>query len=142
MVLIVVGLFLIWWDHHRIVLRNQEKGIDPESLKGRTLKLRDDMQAFLDSVGSAQVARTQGETQRDYATRAFPIVSKRVMKLIHGYELRFAKDAERVHHEFGERGISDGEFNNALTRQAKNEDAFKMMIEGLARLAERSDISD
>jgi hypothetical protein len=48
--IVSVGLLLIWLDQVRITKRlHGKKPYDEETLKGRTLKLRDDVQAFLET---------------------------------------------------------------------------------------------
>jgi hypothetical protein len=140
--LIVSGLVLIWLDHRRIVRKAHGKEIDPDSLKGRAIRLRDAIQKFLDSVGPKPTDRMEGESREQYLARSVSVTSMRVGKLLHGYEWRFSDDVRRLYHEFGEQGIMDIQLAETIARQLKNEEAYGFIISGLSRLAEKADTLD
>jgi len=93
---------------------------DLSTLRGRTLKLRDDVQGFLDNAPP-------------------PGIALRVAKLHHGFELYFADSVKRIFHEFGERDIYDVELSNALSpnRQVNNEEMYRTIVQRLSVLADR-----
>lgn len=139
--LIVAGMGIIFFDHRRLVKQRDPEKYDPNSLKGRTLKLRDDMQKFLDSVGPKPEEKQAGETQREYYERAVETSTRRAGQLIHGYDWRFSNDVLRIYNEYGENGLLDGELTDVVARQFKNEDAYISIIKSLSNLAEKADVS-
>ena len=142
--LIVVGIGIIWFDHRRLVKKREPEKRDPEvydptSLKGRTLKLRDDIQGFWDSVGPTPEPKKVGETIEEYTASAVETSYKRAEKLLHGYEWRFANDVNRIYNEYGEKGLLEPALTDAVARQFKNEDTYKVIVDSLTRLAARAD---
>jgi len=129
--LTIVGLLLIFFPWQRF---KRKSDYDITTLRGRTLKLRDEMQAFLDnSPPSREYAGTTqvGGLQRDTGS------SLRVVKLDHGYSLRFADTLMKLFHEYGERGVRDIELAEALNRerQVNNVVFYNTVIGSLGRLA-------
>lgn len=111
------------------------KPYDLDTLKGRTLKLRDEMQAFLDNAPSPD--GYSGLTQIEGIQRTSGS-SWRVMKLHHGYEFRFSEAVNRIFNEFGERNLRDLILADALgpNRQVNNEEFYRLIIHRLSQLAD------
>jgi hypothetical protein len=140
-ILIAVALGAIALDQRRITRAlHGKKKHDLKTLKGRTLQLRDEMQAFLDSVEPFPATATRaGEDRKDYIRRTWKAVGRRVNKVGHGFELRFGDAVLRIHHEFGEMGIRDSKLIEALRAPFKTDDSYKAIIDGLGKLVARLD---
>jgi hypothetical protein len=148
--LIVFGFLLLWIDSRR---KKRPIRHSPRTLKGRVLQLKDDLQAFLDSL-PAEVQPDAGRTQRDW-TDAKDMVEWRLCdslrrdKLHYGYELRFADRAKKVIAELGERGelnplrpvVKEGELNfllpDAFDARRKEDKEIKEIINQLGLVADR-----
>jgi hypothetical protein len=141
-IFILIGLFLIWLDNRRLVRLMQAKPYDENTLKGRTLKLRDDIKEFLDKSGQKVEGQFDGETQVGYIKRIETSNARRVSRLIHGYELNFAERVQRVYHEYGALGWNDTELNEVMLRPFKNEKSYNIAIAALGRLAEQTMVMD
>ncbi len=107
------------------------KPYDLNTLKGRTLKLRDDIQAFGDGIGPFVLGPADSTLQG---------VEKSLRhsdRFIHGYDLRFAAGVRRVYNEFGERGIHDAELDGVIDKPIDGDRCLRV-IAGLSRLAEQA----
>jgi hypothetical protein len=116
--------------------RRGPKTYDPHSLKGRTLKLRDDIQEFFDAAPAAPGKQAKNESKDQYLTRLLPALSRRVDYLINGYAWRFHDRALAIHYQFGERGLLDAQLGQFLSRPHKNEECYQEILAGLTRLSE------
>lgn len=115
--------------------KREAKPLDESTLRGRTLKLRDEMQTFLDRAPSQD--GYSGDIQIKGMERCSG-ANWRVMKLHHGYELRFSESVNRIFNEFGERNLRDRFLADALDpkRQVNNEEFYRLIIERLSQLAQ------
>lgn len=134
MILMVCGGLIIWLDHRRFLARHGKP--HPASLQGRCLKVRDDMQSFLDSLGEKQKSFLEGETQVEYITRSSAETGRRWELLGHYYELNCASEVESIYHEFGVRGVHEVTLEKGELRSRKKEEDYKFIIEALSKLAE------
>jgi hypothetical protein len=132
-VLLVAGI--IWLDHRR-VLKKREKRYDPKSLKGRALKLRDEMQAFLSSAPPATKI-TPEMTSEEILDTAF--TDPRPPKLRHGYHLRFQDRVAAIYHEFGEYNVED---NQLIRAGFIREEDYVAVIQALTDLSERPEVEN
>jgi len=139
---ILACALLIWLDNRRVIKNRGPKPYDERTLRGRTLKLRDNIKAFLESVGPPPKDRMLGESQVGYLRRVDTVASKRASQLVHGYELRFAESVTRTYHEYGELGWNDTELMDVIQRPFKNEKCYQLLIDALGRLAEKTEILD
>jgi hypothetical protein len=134
--LFALGLFFFAWDNRK------NKPHDMNTLKGRTLQLRDDMKAMLDSLPPLDPVKMVVEEQRQaYIVKRLGEVTNRVDKLVYGYELRFADRGRRIYNEFAEQGIHDSELDNVIGEH-KTQERYKIMIASLSRLADKLGIAD
>ena len=132
--LLIVGLSLIALDRYR---REKPKPHNLKTLRGRTLKLRDDLQEFLRDVGEAQrVIKLPSETDEEHIKRGLEVAMPRMWKITHGYELRFASDVLRTYHEFGERGESNMRLGALIDRPHRAEKEIDEIITELSKLAD------
>jgi hypothetical protein len=108
---------------------------DLNTLKGRTLELRDEMQQFLDATPSSDEG--SGTVRIDYLERSSGS-SLRVVKLRFGYFSRFSAHVNQILNEFGERNLRDVRLEDALgpNRQVYDENFYRLVIDRLSRLAE------
>jgi hypothetical protein len=129
--LVALAFLAIALDQRRLT-RTRER--DLATLKGRTLKLRDDVQAFLESVPKA--TGYLGASQQGTIERLSSQASFVMGRLEHGYYLQFADRISRIYHEFGERGVQDKELTRAIAEK-KYEQAltYGTIIDALTRLA-------
>jgi hypothetical protein len=137
LVLTIIGILLIFVPWNHAVDKKREH--DLATLKGRTLKLRDDMQAYLDSLPEPKFNRFEGETTEGYLQRVNTPATLRAYKLFHGYELRFANEVSRVFHEYGVRGFTDLKVADAMNRPYEAAETYAIITESLSRLAEKAD---
>lgn len=135
----VVGVGFIVWDQRR---SKRPRSHDLKTLRGRTLALRESLKQFLDSLGPNIPVDMWSDHQVGYIKREDDSESRRVSRLIHGYELHFANDVERTYHEYGEMGYSDTELQAIILRPHKNEECYTVLINALGRLAEQTPIME
>ena len=129
---IFVLLAIIFFDRDR---RRYGKP-HPQSLEGRCLKVRDEMRAFLDSLGGEQFRKAlPAETDTEYITRTASETGRRWNLLGHYYELNCAAEVSRIFHEFGVRGVHDAGLEEEVRSRKKEED-YKSIIDSLTKLAE------
>jgi hypothetical protein len=136
--LVVLAFLLIWLDQRRIT-RKRPESYDPNSVKGHTLKLRDEIQVFYDNAPPLADKQKPGESRDDYLRRAFAASSQRVDYLAHGYAWRFHDRALTICYQFGERGLADGKLLDFLNRPLKDEAAYQEILAGLTRLSEHAE---
>jgi hypothetical protein len=129
-----LAVMVIYLDQRRITARIGKP--HPKSLQGRCLKVRDEMQRFLDSLGEKQKGFLEGETQVEYITRASAETGRRWELLGHYYELNCASEVENIYHEFGVRGLHEVALERGEFRSRKKEEDYKFIIDALSKLAE------
>jgi hypothetical protein len=133
LLIVVAGLALIFfpWDRFRF-----KKQYDLTTLKGRSLKLRDDMLAFLNSTPNNEKFGSTDVIPGTHIERSVGH-SLRVMRLQQGYDSHFADAVERVVREFGERGIRHPDLEQTLSpnRQLNNDDFYLLVMAYLAEMA-------
>jgi hypothetical protein len=155
--LILFALAILFFE----LERRKAKYPNPKTLRGRTLQLRDRMQAFLDELGpipQGDQARFTGISQvrvgpnwraadgslddSDIVRVRGPI-SQREAQVDYGYELHFANDVLRIYNEFGFRGVMDTKLKEVLFVRAgyKEERGVRDVIQALSRLAELEEAS-
>jgi uncharacterized protein YggT (Ycf19 family) len=112
-----------------------------KTLRERTLRLRDEMQAYLDN---APPPDTYTKTMSEDEILSMSGSARRVEKLHHGYETRFAERIKKIFHEFGERNVMDTQLANAVNpnRQVNNESLYMSVIARLTALAEQPEAQD
>ena len=116
MTLIVVGLVLVWSDHRRLLRARGPRPHNTETLKGRVLQLRDDLQGFLERAGEMpETKREPGMSSAEYGTARIRDAVVWSGKVEHGFALRFADRAIRIYHECGEAGTAHDMFFNPHT---------------------------
>jgi hypothetical protein len=133
--LIAFGIALIWLDHRR-VLKKRERRYDPTSLKGRALKLRDEMQAFLDNAPAA-TKPSKEMTDEEILDTAF--TDPRPPKLRHGYHLLFEDRVMTIYHELGERNIEE---HRLIRTGFIREEDYVDVIQVLTGLSERPEVGN
>jgi hypothetical protein len=139
------GLVVIWLDQARITKalhgRNGRKHHDITTLQGRTLKLRDDLQDFLNTLGPRpRVELTSEQRPRDFIEAGYKTVGPWLNKITYGYELRFAATVRRTYLEFAEQSLLP--MNYVLNESLKNEEDIQQIIERLKTLAEKAGTSN
>lgn len=128
----IVGAFLVFFPWNR--LRN--KSYDLTTLKGATLKLRDDMQSFLDSVPkpTTAVKGAGGDPTIHNVDRLNTPLSLYMAALEHGYYLKFYVRVCRLRHEYGKFGIQERDLTEAIAKkQFDNPGTYLIMIGALNR---------
>ena len=95
--LIVLALVLIALDQRRITGRNA-KDYDPDTLKGRTLKLCQDMQRFLLEMGPKPVFDSKLPTRPTE-------ISLWMIKLQCGFGMNFSERLRKLYWELGFNGL-------------------------------------
>jgi len=102
-------MLVIWWDHRRVLKKQEPKPYDEKTLKGQTLKLRDDLKRFLKDVGPRpQVELAPGMSTQDFLKASWATITPWSNKLSYGYELRFAPAVREIHLKFGELNLLPG----------------------------------
>ncbi len=136
-ILIFVALLVIWLDH-RNILKKRTHQYDSKSLKGRTLKLRDEIQSFWDDAGPApEIQYKSAMKPQQFLDANMPGFS-RELRLAHGYELRFSEDVIRIYHAFGERGAQHPLLRDIIYGKIEKDDAcLKTVVDALTELANR-----
>jgi len=129
--IVIVGVLLLLVPWQRLRWKTQ---YDVTTLKGRTLELRDDMQAFLDN---AHPNEQIGNTKRQNDVLESSGAALRVDQLHHGYEARFANRLNLIFNEFGECGLRDLVLADGLAGPLYKEDWYRIVIVRLSKLAER-----
>jgi hypothetical protein len=105
----IVCALLIWLDHTRVLSGREPKPHDERTLKGRTLRLRDDLKRFAAEVGKKpEVHKAQQERMQEYMKRSMTAIAPWMNKIMFGYELRFKDAVYRVHLEYGEQNLLPG----------------------------------
>jgi hypothetical protein len=133
--MVAIGLLLILVDWANLFRRGKPH-YNLETLKGRTLKLRDDMRSFLDSTPNGASSGGAAIIQGTNIERVVGS-SLRVMRLHCGYDLRFANAVKRVVDEFGERGINHRDLTQTLNhnRQVNTDNFYRLVTAYLEELA-------
>jgi hypothetical protein len=140
---IIAAFLVIWLDQGRITRKlHGRKRHDEKTLKGRTLKLRDDIKEFFEKTEPKVQGQFDGETQVGYIKRLDTSNARRVSRFVHGYDLYFAERVARTYHEYGLLGWNDTELNEVMLRPYKNEKCYDIVIAALARLAEQTMVMD
>jgi hypothetical protein len=135
--LVVVGLLLIWLDQYR---RSRPKAHDLRTLKGRTLKLRDDLQSFVDGIGAKpKIVRTADMSDRDVMSASWKEIAPWIDHLTYGYERLFASRVKEVYLEFGERSLLPG-IGLDLPDGLASPDNIKDVLEALGEFATKLDV--
>jgi hypothetical protein len=130
---VFLGLAFIFFELERRK-SNRPASHDTSTLRGRTLKLRDDIQAFWDSA-------PPGDDRYTGVTRTEDILrwdgnGERIAKLHYGYGLRFSENLWKLFYEFGERNAGVIGLEAILKRPIKNEEFYKLLVAKLTDLAE------
>jgi hypothetical protein len=134
--LVVVGIGLIWYDQHR---RNRPKAHELRTLKGRTLKLRDDLQSFVDGIGTKpKVVRTGDMSNQDFMSATWKEVAPWIDHLTYGYEWLFAARVKEVYLEFGERSLLPG-IGLDLPDGLASPDDIKRILDALGKFPAKLD---
>jgi hypothetical protein len=115
--------------------RRKTKSYDLTTLKGRTLKLRDEIQAFFNEVPPPG-PQLKGESKDDHLKRTRVGWSRRIDHLANGYAWRFYDRVLTINYQFGERGLFDAELQNAVKRPNFDEECYTETLAGLTRLSE------
>lgn len=107
---IVVAFVVIWLDQRRITKKlHGKKPHDVKTLRGRTLKLRDDLKQFVESVGPRpDVEPAFGQSNQEFIKANWAVVMPWMDKLKYGYELRFSEAVNRIHYQYGELSLLPG----------------------------------
>jgi hypothetical protein len=132
--LILCGIGIIWLDHRRVLAKHGKP--HPKSLKARTLKLRDAMQAYLDKAPADDNYGNDSVRGTVHTASGFKL---RVTKLHHGFELKFRDAVTRLFHEFGEKNVYDNQLAQLLSNpelKVNSESSYKLIIARLSDLAE------
>lgn len=130
--LVVAGLLFIWLDHYR---RTRPKAHDLTTLKGRTLKLCDDLQSFVDNLGpKPKVVRAPSMSAEDHISASWKVIAPWVDRLTYGYELRFSDTVRKIYLEYGERSLLPG-IGLDLPRGLASDDDIGRIIDGLEKMA-------
>lgn len=138
-ILIVIGLLVIWWDHARLIRSRGPRPHDPRTLKGRTLRLRDELKAFLEQVGSKPAMEYNSDMERAaYLKTKWEVVGPWMDKLTYGYERRFSDAVRKIYLEYGERSLLPG-IGLDLPNGLPSESQVNEIIDGLGKLAEKVD---
>lgn len=134
-----IGLLLALVDWRSVFRREKKIYYDLDTLKGRTLQLRDEIKAFLDAAPPPPAPQAEGETKDAYLKRMFAADSRRFDCLVHGFSWRFHDRAMVINYQFGERGLMDEKLNDALFHPIKKEDFYEEILSGLTRLSQHSE---
>jgi hypothetical protein len=137
LVVVVCGLLVIWWDQRRIT-NNLHKGKqhDEKTLKGRTLKLRDELEAFLTKLGKQPPLLYESQQSAGEFAAVNMGHGLWVDKLQYGFLLNFNDRLMRLHLEFGECGKAYLPLAVTLdSQQAHNEASVRKIIEMLETMA-------
>jgi hypothetical protein len=138
-ILIACSLVAMWLDHRHLVKQREPKSLNPHTLKGRTLKLRDEIQSFLDALGpKPEVTYTSDMDAKEYMRANWKVVAPWVDRLTYGYELRFSASVRKIYFEFGERSLLPGVGLDLPNGLASAEDV-KRILEGLDAFAAKAE---
>ena len=134
---IALGMAILFFESER---RKSKRPIphDLETLRGRTLQLRDDMQTFLQSAPPKDsLTREKAAGMTDVQILEHAQKEPRQAKLSHGYHLRFAARIMTIYHEFGERAVSATTLLGVSSHyQVLDDDFYRRTIDLLTELAE------
>lgn len=134
--LIVLAFLLILLDQRRITHKKTAPRYT-DSLQGRVLQLRDEVQQFLKDVGEEppETKREPGMTERDYQIAQNRDAVNWSAKIGHGFALRFADRAKQLFHECGEAGTSHDMFGARLAQPVPTEADVKEVVADLTWLS-------
>jgi len=136
-----IGLHYGWKVRDRFLERFRK--YDLRTLKGRSLKLRDEMQAFLDSLGEQRMDSPGGETDVEWIARASAETGRRWNLLGHYFQLNCATEVALLFHHFGMLGMEENGLDWEYRRLAnlpdwnKKEEEYEAIITALTKAAER-----
>jgi hypothetical protein len=126
--LLVVGLGLIAWDQHR---RGKPKLHDLQTVKGRTLQLRDDLQNLLDDARAKWPEYVQGKTVEPYNDSHLEDAFRRGSYIQHTFALKFESRAMTIYHECGLAGTANDKFMFRMANGIANSSSLQELIENL-----------
>jgi hypothetical protein len=108
-VAVVCGV-LIWLDHRRVIAKRGPQPHDSKTVKGRTLRLRDDLQKLLDEAVTKWPEHVQGKTILPHDDSILTNALARGSYIQHTFALRFASQAEVIYHECALAGTQNDSF--------------------------------
>ena len=128
----VVCALLIWLDNRRVIQKRGPRPHDRKTLKGRLLQLRDDLSAFLQSVGDEPKAPPETNLTNwlndEEWVKWRAASSARIDKIHYGYELRFSERTRAAINELGEQGKLPMGLCTAFDRPGKTEETIRELI--------------
>jgi hypothetical protein len=125
--------------------RQRSKGHDLSTLGGFALKLRDDLEEFVDRFPKPEIDITgvRNDDMLRKVERLDTPASLRASALEHGFYLRFLGRMEKVYHEFGRFGIQDRELTTARAeRQFEMAFTYQIIMDALTRLSHTPEASE
>jgi hypothetical protein len=131
-ILFVLALVFFELDRRRA---KRPRPYDLNTLKGRTLRLKDEIESYMASVPDTEDKYAGATRQKEI--EYFSGSNLKVMKLHHGWDLRFADRLKTIFNEFGERNVRDHGLIEAMNYQTNNGNMYRLVIERLTELAER-----
>jgi hypothetical protein len=116
----------IWLDHRAVLKRREPTRINEKTLKGRTLKLADDMERFLAEMGTRPVwdrADIHSTTK----------IALWLIKLQSGFGLNFSERLKKLYWELGFDGVLP--IVSSPKTEIENEDDLREVIDFLKKMA-------
>jgi hypothetical protein len=137
--LIVVGLSMVWLDNRRLVKKRGPKPHDEGTLKGRTLKLRDEIDTFMTNLGPRPESLYDSKMNDKQFLAANHASHLWVDRVHHGFMLRFHARAQNLFHEFGEIGKTDLPYGLLLNSDVMSGDTVRQIVDHLTTMGEKLD---
>jgi hypothetical protein len=132
--LLVVGLLLIWYDHHR---RTTTKAHDLKTLKGRVLQLRDEIAQFIEEVEKKYPdgERKPNISAKEYSHQIMTAAMNQGTMIRHGFALRFEDRAQRIYHECGLAGRTNNSFGICVSNPVVTATKLREIMADLTSMA-------
>ncbi|MGA9473634.1 MAG: hypothetical protein WBV36_14300 [Terriglobales bacterium] len=139
-ILIIAG-FLVLLLESKLARRKKRKVYDLSTVKGRTLKLRDDLQRFLEDVERKwpDHGKVQGADLVPHDEQVMIESLYRSQMIMHGFALRFHERAVRLFHECGEAGTTHSMLGLRVSEPIVNKAKLRELIEDFTWLSKHVD---
>lgn len=135
---IVACTVLILTDNQRLA-RKRSTRYDERTLKGRTLKFCDDLEAFKKELGpEPEIKWTTGNSAQEFFDANEPMTI-REQKMHHEFHLRFGERAWNLWHEHGAERRESEPLKQAMQGRLDCDERLNPVIDGFKQLAKMMD---
>lgn len=136
---IMVCALLIWLDNRRVIAKRGPKPHDAKTVRGRILRLRDDLQGLLDESVSKWPEHVQGKVLEPYDHSAMENSLHRSTFILHTFALKFGSRATEVYHECALAGTPNDSFGSKLDQPIVSPSKLRELIGDLDWMAKHVD---